>query len=107
MPKMPKPRSTLPDALRRLPIKVDDSVTEGAVLVCADQGFFADDVAAVCAECGAAIVHRPHAPAETRKICLACAPDILARDGGPQDFQVTSKSLQEVAVLLAKPKGRA
>lgn len=32
-----------------------------------------DDIHTTCGMCGAAIIHRPHAPAAPMKICIGCA----------------------------------
>lgn len=41
-------------------------------VICANVGFFDDDVVATCSHCGAAIVHRPHVPKRPPKICMRC-----------------------------------
>jgi hypothetical protein len=42
-------------------------------VVCADEGYFLDDVVARCSDCGAAIVYRPTAPRRPPKVCARCA----------------------------------
>lgn len=34
---------------------------------------FRDNTPAICADCGAAIYHRPHVPKKPKKICVNCA----------------------------------
>lgn len=48
-------------------------------VICAPVGHFADDVRTHCLDCGAAVVHRPLAPRQPAKVCVACA----ARRGAP------------------------
>lgn len=45
-------------------------------VVCGDAGTptpWHDNVHTTCALCGAAIIHRPHAPKRPAKICMGCA----------------------------------
>ena len=37
-----------------------------------DPSPFTDNVRTTCGMCGAAIIHRPHAPAAPMKICVPC-----------------------------------
>jgi hypothetical protein len=41
---------------------------------------FTDNVQTTCCDCGTAIVHRPHMPAEVPKICMGCM--VLRAKGG-------------------------
>lgn len=45
---------------------------DSAVLVCSTVGFYPDDVRGVCADCGGAVVWRPHAPADAKRLCITC-----------------------------------
>jgi hypothetical protein len=72
-------------------------------LVCAYTGHFADDVHARCATCDAAVVHRPHVPADATKICPACAGSMMETQ--PVTIQVTEKTLRERALYYAKTPG--
>lgn len=76
-------------------------------LICARTGHFADDVATACAQCAAPIVHRPHAPADTIKICARCAVASLADSVTAPDIQVTEETRREVALFFAKTPGPA
>lgn len=75
------------------------------ILVCASEGYFADDEHGSCADCGAPIVWRPHAPTEAVRLCLACVLKRMeaqqAKDGKPVTLTVTGKSLAE-AVAWAR-----
>lgn len=82
-----------------------------AIIVCALKGpsVFADNVFTVCADCGADVMHRPHAP-PARKICMKCAaPHIAAatQRGKPVNFTVTEQSAGEVILALGKMDGSA
>lgn len=48
-------------------------------------GFFADDIFTWCADCGRAIVHRPHVPPAVTKVCFECVGRRLLRDAAQTD----------------------
>ena len=66
---------------------------------------FADDLFGVCTECGCAIRFRPHSPTNVIRICYECMPAHTAKHGGGT-VEVTQKTLDEMALFFAKPKGR-
>lgn len=73
--------------------------------ICAATGYFADDVKTVCA-CGAAIVHRPWAPAAAAKICARCGAQLLT--GRPQSavaVDVDERAVQEARLFLMGTRG--
>jgi hypothetical protein len=73
-------------------------------LVCSNTGFFGDDVAARCARCHAAIVHRPHVPPEAVTICFVCAA-LQMLDDDDLEIRVTDETRREVALYHAKTAG--
>lgn len=75
------------------------------ILVCLPRGYFADDVQTRCAQCDAAIVHRPYAAPGLVKICVACAVAMMNESTAPLAVAVTDESIQEAALYLAKTKG--
>lgn len=81
------------------------------IVICASRGYFADDVSARCGTCDAAIVHRPHVPAKSRKLCLVCAAAMIEAQvkagEEPPTMSVTAETLREVALYTAKPTTRA
>ncbi len=87
-------------------------MTGDAILICALKGEsrFADDVPARCADCGAAIAHRPHAIGFAVKVCMACGLKRTAAAravGEPVTFHATRATLRDVATYFARPKGTA
>lgn len=56
---------------------VSDAAAEKAeMVVCMPADFqspFSDNVVAACAQCGKAIIHRPHVPKRPAKVCIHCA----------------------------------
>lgn len=76
------------------------------VLICATRGYFADDVATTCQDCGAAIVHRPHAPPGYRKICAGCGATRLRADPNAR-IDVTGETAREVDLFFRKAVTRA
>lgn len=57
------------------PVSAEEAETVDFV-VCAPSEWptpFVDNVETVCAHCGRAIMHRPHAPKRPPKICVVCA----------------------------------
>lgn len=61
---------------------IDAAAAERATfVVCGPANDFTDNVETTCAECGAAIVHRPYAPKAPIKICLRCARRHFESDG--------------------------
>lgn len=77
----------------------------GGICVCVRAGTptpFTDNVAGTCAECGAAIVHRPHDPGTHAKVCISCADVMvaeLAARGEPVQPAITRETAAEVAAL--------
>lgn len=61
------------------PINVvsQEKAEQADLVVCvfadAEPVFFDDDIFTVCADCGRAIRHRPHAPKKPPKVCINCA----------------------------------
>ena len=74
---------------------------QGPYYVCAGEGHFADDVSATCALCSRGIVHRPHAPAGSVKICCYCGVEILRAQGTRGDVRVTEQTLAEFRLYRA------
>lgn len=87
----------------RRPFPVVRRVPAGGVVVCGPRSFFLDDVHTACGECGVAIVHRPHVPADARKLCIPCAQRLHA--GRP--FAITERTAAELAAWCAKKGPRA
>lgn len=90
-------------------------VEEGSIWVCSDLTTRRDSLEANCAECGVKVYHRPHAPAQTKKICLKCAlalMDEASLAGAPITPAVTSETAVELKQDLVdyeaarKVKGR-
>lgn len=56
---------------------VSDAAAEKAeMVVCMPADFqspFSDNLVAACAQCGTAIIHRPHVPKRPAKVCIHCA----------------------------------
>jgi hypothetical protein len=77
---------------------------EQSFWVCAAIGFFADDVQTTCSTCGAAIVHRPTAPADATKICARCAVNLLAADKRAR-LGVTENTIREAELYLTSTRG--
>lgn len=79
------------------------------LLICGPLSFFPDDVAAVCADCGGAIVHRPHVPPGLVRVCVRCAEARLAAEAGagatPRTFAVTPETVLELELFAAPVKG--
>jgi len=74
-------------------------------LVCSPISYFADDVAARCSNCDAAIVHRPHVDHSHVKICGTCAAQLFA--GEPEvEVRITEETVRELTLYYATPKGR-
>ncbi len=76
----------------------------GDVVVCGRDSYFPDDIRTFCAECGEAIVHRPHAPANARKICVDCAHVLIAADDKPV-IMATEQTMKEVKAFILRKKG--
>lgn len=60
---------------------------------------FRDNVVCTCCDCGVAIQHRPHAPAELLKVCMRCSLDRLneqVRAGVPITVAATAETRREV-----------
>lgn len=73
-------------------------------VVCAPTGHFADDVRTHCAVCRTPIVHRPHVPAGSTKICQRCGGRLL--ESHPDaTIGVTEETVREVALFNAKTRG--
>lgn len=84
-------------------------IAEDAIVICAADSHFADDVVTTCA-CGARIVHRPYVPAGATKICMPCAANHIALQrmlGKEVTFAPNERGQQESATYFAKPKGNA
>lgn len=67
-----------PITINGIPVNVvsDEEAENAAFVVCCDARFpspFTDNVAATCALCLKAIIHRPHAPKKPPKLCIDCA----------------------------------
>jgi formylmethanofuran dehydrogenase subunit E len=61
----------------------DEEAEEVDAVVCntADiPSYFDNNVDTVCADCGAAIYHRPHVPKKPKKICINCAVAMQERE---------------------------
>lgn len=85
-------------------------MSDEVVLICNRKGYFADDVPATCAQCGVEIVHRPHAPADSIKICVSCGVRSIKERkemGVPLKFGVSNETVRELDFLTKKPKGSA
>lgn len=52
--------------------EVAEQVTYVVCGLATDSSPFTDNVQTTCGMCGAAIIHRPHAPAAPMKICVPC-----------------------------------
>lgn len=94
----------------KLPITVRavETMPADAIVICAfdGQSYFADDVLAKCAQCGASIRHRPAMAAARTKLCMPCGHAFMAKNG-ITDTQVTREALDEAALLLRRDGGRA
>ena len=80
------------------------------IVVCAARGYFADDVTTVCAECGRSIQHRPHVPADARKVCVPCPASHVRRQqatGRNVQAVITRDTARDLATYYAKPRGNA
>ena len=77
-------------------------------VVCGPDSYFADDVRGHCAECSAAIVWRPHWPADVQKVCIPChvrAAEQYRADGKPVMAMATPATIRELALYLAPAAG--
>ncbi len=61
------------DLLKLVTIGTDEECEACEFVICGPKSFFDDDVHTTCANCGAAIVHRPYVPTAPTKICMDCA----------------------------------
>lgn len=81
-------------------------MSSGLLLVCLraeERSFFTDNITGSCADCGVAIVWRPHAPDPATRICLACA-RVRLTDGQPHTVGVTKETIVEAALVLSETK---
>ena len=81
-----------------------EEAEEGQVVVCGPDSYFPDDVRTFCADCLEPIVHRPHAPASAKKICMACAHKLFQTDDKPVVL-ATEQTLKEVKAFILRRKG--
>ena len=61
-----------------VPIQIvsEEEAEQVDFVVCGDAGMatpWPNNIQTTCAMCGAAIIHRPHAPKRPAKICVGCA----------------------------------
>lgn len=85
-------------------IFADPTTAENGMLVCAspDRSMFADDLAAACAVCRSAIVHRPHAVRFKTKVCERCGVAYMRSPmGGNANVGVTRETLAELKLYYA------
>lgn len=68
------------------------------VLVCSPRGFFPDDVHGECADCGAAVVWRPYAPADLRRVCIPCCLERVRTMSSAERAALTAHPLPESVV---------
>ena len=73
-------------------------------VICGPFGYFADDVRATCAQCAAAIVHRPYVPFESVKLCIACGAAVLRLDDGAT-IRVMDEAVREASLYFQRTKG--
>jgi DNA-directed RNA polymerase subunit RPC12/RpoP len=66
------------------------------VVICGEAGYFFDDLPAKCARCGKGIVHRPHVPEPSEKICTECGLKFLALREEEVKLQITEETLEEL-----------
>lgn len=89
-----------------LPDEMPPWAGDGAlVAVCAPVGHFDDDVTTACANCGATVVHRPHIPEQSTKLCLACANAALRRWPSNNRVAISRKTLDELVLFNSRTKG--
>jgi ribosomal protein S27AE len=74
------------------------------VVICGEAGYFFDDLPAKCARCGKGIVHRPHVPEPSEKICIECGMAFLATHQG--EIEVTEETLGELKDYFEGKKER-
>ena len=93
-------------------ITVTDQVERATFIVCArlaagDAPALADNLSGHCCQCHEPIQFRPHVPGHLKKICIQCAAPKMQADAanGKLKIAVTAKTVAEVALALAKPKG--
>lgn len=68
----------LKDLIRGIKVVPQDVAESSLFVICGHPpGYFPDDQAAFCSECGHGIVHRPTAPKKPKKICSCCARRIV------------------------------
>lgn len=79
---------------------------EPVLIACGGTSSFADDRSTTCADCGAPIVHRPHVPEPSTKVCMACASRRMAAATGRVVPVITWRTLVEVALYHARTQGR-
>lgn len=80
-----------------------EDIEEGALWVCGSSTSHTDSVWTTCADCGVAVCHRPHAPAQTKKVCLNCAMKFM--DAEPEaTFAVTTSTKLELEQELQQLK---
>lgn len=75
------------------------------ILVCGPTSYFADDVHTHCATCAGPIVYRPHAPADSIKLCGDCAVTQVAGDHRGFTVRITEETAREIAFWRAAPRG--
>jgi len=87
------------------------SEPEIPVIVCApkaaqpDPPTWQDNVFTVCNRCGIAIVHRPHAPEPSEKVCIYCVMQAFVDEElDPEQMQITEATRKEVALLKKDPQ---
>ena len=89
-------------------IKIEDDGEDADFLVCVEATapmHFPDNETGVCCHCGVKVQFRHYSPVKPKRICMRC---FGKRERGADDSVVfTKRSLQEAALVLSKPKGKA
>lgn len=67
----------------RVYVGTEAECAEASFAICGPVSHFTDDVHTTCASCGTPVVHRPYAPAQVIKVCMACALVIMAGSERP------------------------
>lgn len=71
---------------------------EQVVVICANPDTpspWDDNIETQCFECGAKVIHRPHIPHQSIKVCIQCGTALLAKERGKVEVGVLQKSREE------------
>ncbi len=94
---------------KRFEVVSQEQAEKADAVICGPERLFLNDVRTCCAQCGATIYHRPHAPKTPPKLCMGCGFERIKNSPDDEQVtQVTPQVLQEVlAALRPQREGHA